>query len=310
VFAHVVLVNGARFGHSVALGAMGREPPSNVGDHWSGTTSLPGEGGTIDVDLDDHRAGSAPAAAAAVAKASHEASEERSENSALRADQPSVDTKPLVKPRAVPKPKEPAADDGATAHERARENDHSAHAAASSSASRTASAGGAALGDSGGRAAGAGTFGSEGPGGVRDLGRALTRAIPAASDTDPAWRKLAAGDAGEIEIAIEVDETGHISSWKPLTKEPPLHLVGMIRRTLASLEAGTFALRTGSIGAGRQVVKLGARVSDVVSDGTPSGPISFAFTYETGHGTASFTQLGGRHVEVTVRLLRIERPSP
>jgi hypothetical protein len=139
------------------------------------------------------------------------------------------------------------------------------------------------------------------------MGRAFTRAIPAASSADQQWAALPLGDAGTIEITIDIDETGHITGWRPVDASPPKQLVSMVRRTMVLLESGTFSLKSGSIARGVQVLKLRARVSeaDPDTDDAPAGGVRLQFTYEGGRGTAAFTQLS-RRVEVSVQVVRVE----
>jgi hypothetical protein len=147
-----------------------------------------------------------------------------------------------------------------------------------------------------------GSFGAEGPGAVRDLGRAFTRAIPPACDSDPAWAAMPPGDAGSVEVAVAVDESGHVTGAEPRGVDPPKVLVGLVRRTLPLLQAGTFAIQGGAVGAGVQIVKIGAAVREV----GPDEPNGLAFEYERGRGKASFSRGSGRRVEVSVRMLRVE----
>src|SRR5262249_3075921 len=107
-----------------------------------------------------------------------------------------------------------------------------------------------------------GTFGSEGEAAKRDLGRAFTRAIPAACSADPVWGKLAAGDAGTRRVELHVDAEGHITGAEPLGDNPPKQLVSILRRTVPMLSAGTFAVRGGTVSAGTQTLELKAVVSD------------------------------------------------
>jgi len=167
----------------------------------------------------------------------------------------------------------------------------------------------ASSGDSPGAApgvSGGGTFGAEGSASVRDLGRAFTRAIPPASAADPVWASLPVGDTPKLEIAIRVDDTGHIRSAEPRGVDPPRALVNVLRRTVALLEAGTFAVRPGGVGEGTEIIELRARISDTeaTAEGIPSG---LANEYAGGRGKAWFTQTTGRHVEVFVRVAKVER---
>jgi hypothetical protein len=159
--------------------------------------------------------------------------------------------------------------------------------------------GGASDGASGG------TFGAEGPGAPRDLGRAFTRAIPPACQADPIWSKLAPGDAGKLEITITIDETGHITGYKPAKGDAPQQLLAVVKRTIALLDAGTFALRSGVVSAGNEVLRIRAVVSDV-DESEMGGAAGLAFSYERGKGEARFTQPGGRQVEVSVAVVRVE----
>ena len=94
----------------------------------------------------------------------------------------------------------------------------------------------------------AGTFGQEGLApGVRRLGYAFTRAIPAATPADSAWRELPTGHVGTIRIELEVDESnrlGALKRWqaRPGEPAPPAVLERLVERTLLLLRAGQFAL--------------------------------------------------------------------
>jgi hypothetical protein len=137
----------------------------------------------------------------------------------------------------------------------------------------------------------------------RDLGRAFTRAIPPASAEDPAWKGLPAGPAGTIEITIQINESGKVTGRK-VPDAAPKHLVKLVDRTLALLESGTFALKDGVVAAGTQRLALTARVSDVeVPEGQAGGAFGLKYTYDRGKGSAAFTQVSGRHVEIDVKLL-------
>ena len=139
---------------------------------------------------------------------------------------------------------------------------------------------------------------------MRDLGRALTRAIPPACDSDPVWASLPIGPAGKLEVVVHIDESGHITGAEPRGAVQPRALVNILRRTIPLLQAGTFAVREGATAAGDEILELSATVSDA-SD-TSGAPNQLAFEYARGKGKARFTQSSGRHVEVGVRVVRIE----
>lgn len=162
----------------------------------------------------------------------------------------------------------------------------------------------ARAGAPGGGGSAGGSFGSEGPASVRDLGRALTRAIPPACDADPVWASLPIGPAGKLEVVVHIDESGHITGAEPRGAVQPRALVNILRRTIPLLQAGTFAVREGATAAGDEILELSATVSDA-SDAS-GAPNQLAFEYARGKGKARFTQSSGRHVEVGVRVVRIE----
>ena len=142
---------------------------------------------------------------------------------------------------------------------------------------------------------------------MRDLGRALTRAIPPACDSDPVWASLPIGPAGKLEVVVHIDESGHISGAEPRGAVQPRALVNILRRTIPLLQAGTFAVREGATAAGDEILELSATVSDASDASDASGaPNQLAFEYARGKGKARFTQSSGRHVEVGVRVVRIE----
>jgi hypothetical protein len=75
----------------------------------------------------------------------------------------------------------------------------------------------------------------------------------------------------------------------------------LLRRTMVMLEAGTFAVRGGEVSEGTEILELRATISDAAD---PSDLLAS----DVEHGKAAFTQPTGRHVDVTVKVLRIEAP--
>lgn len=151
-----------------------------------------------------------------------------------------------------------------------------------------------------------GDFGAEGEvSSARDLGRAFTRAIPPACQADAAWAALPTGAAGAVDVEIAIDAAGRIVGSRTLGDDPPpLHLAGLVRRTVALLGAGTFAVQSGSVSAGTQTIRVRAVVSDVPDD-EEGGEAGLAYEYQGKRGLAGFTQPGGRHVEVRTEVLRV-----
>jgi hypothetical protein len=205
------------------------------------------------------------------------------------APDPAVEPAPVVKPRPRPKasPKLPAA---AAAP--------AASAAPGSEATNSAPA--------------AGTFGQEGLApGVRRLGYAFTRAIPAATPADEAWRELPAGHVGTIRIELEVDENnrlGALKRWqaRPGEPAPPAVLERMVQRTLLLLRAGQFALSgSNQPGSERLIIDVTLRDEAADEDGT-ANVVNKGFDGATpGHpGRAHFRYGTGRTFEAKVTIVR------
>ncbi|WP_233562682.1 hypothetical protein, partial [Sorangium cellulosum] len=154
---------------------------------------------------------------------------------------------------------------------------------------------------------GEGNFGAAGSSAVRSLGRAFTRAIPPACQADPSWATLPLGSAGKARIVIDIDDAGHIASWRPEGEEPlARHLGNLAKRTIALLGSGTFAVARGAVTAGKQTLEVSAVIRAGAEDGETGAPADLAWRFEGGRGKASFAQPGGRVVEVVVQVVRTE----
>lgn len=253
-------------------------PLPEISDRWSGTTAeLPSAGGPLyDVAVEARPAAPAPVEAKPVGAKP-------------------VEAKPAVAVRDPAGAGEPEAPKPAAPRPRAERRPRAAAAAASPSA-----------GDGQGRGAGAasgGTFGAEGPGSPRDLGRAFTRAIPPACSADPVWASLPAGDAGKLEIEVHIDAEGHMRSAEPRGTSRPEALLHVLRRTVPLLQAGTFAVREGATAEGTEILEIAARVRDAEGEAAPD---QLAFEYGRGKGRARFATASGRQVEIALRVVKIE----
>lgn len=162
-------------------------------------------------------------------------------------------------------------------------------------------------GPAGAGAESGGSFGADGQAAVRDLGRAFTRAIPAACSADPIWGQIEIGEVGTMRVELHVNGDGRLTSAAPIGDTPPKALANLLRRTLPLLQAGTFAVRAGAVTAGTETLEIKAIVIDGGGgEAAPGGHESLAFSYDGGRGKASFTHAGGRRVELTVRVLKTE----
>jgi hypothetical protein len=157
----------------------------------------------------------------------------------------------------------------------------------------------------------AGTFGQEGLApGVRRLGYAFTRAIPAATPADEAWRDLPAGHVGTIRIELSVDENnrlGELKHWRARPGEPaaPPVLERMVQRTLLLLRAGQFAL-SGSNQPGSERLVIDVTLRDGVADEESSSNVvnkGFDGAAPGRPGRAHFRYGTGRTFEAKVTII-------
>jgi hypothetical protein len=157
----------------------------------------------------------------------------------------------------------------------------------------------------------AGTFGQEGLApGVRRLGYAFTRAIPAATPADAEWHELPAGHVGTIRIELEVDENnrlGEVLRWQARAGEPapPAILQRLVERTLILLRAGQFAL-SGSNQPGTERLVIDVQLRDGAAEGEGARVVvQKGFEGATpGHpGRAHFRYGSGRAVEAKVTIV-------
>lgn len=157
----------------------------------------------------------------------------------------------------------------------------------------------------------AGTFGQEGLApGVRRLGYAFTRAIPAATPSDEAWRELPAGHVGTIRIELQVDEDnrlGELKRWqaRPGEPAPPAVLERMVQRTLLLLRAGQFALSgSNQPGSERLTIDVTLRDEPAEEEGSDN-VVTKGFDGATpGHpGRAHFRYGNGRSFEAKVTIV-------
>ncbi|WP_437993001.1 hypothetical protein [Sorangium sp. So ce145] len=202
------------------------------------------------------------------------------------AARPNVAPRPKATPRPAERRREPAANGEAGAPAR-------------SAAARTS----AGAGEDG-----EGDFGAAGASAVRNLGRAFTRAIPPACQADPIWATLPPGSAGKARFVIDIDDAGHIATWRPEPggEEPARHLSNLAKRTIALLGGGTFAVARGAVTAGKQTLEVSAVVRVGEGAGETGAPADLAWRFEGGRGKATFVQPGGRLVEVVVQVVRTE----
>jgi outer membrane biosynthesis protein TonB len=305
-------------------------------DVWAGTTAeLPGAGERMyEVEVAERAAPASPAPAAQAAPASapmaapptpvepaappQPSTPPRAQTNpppprpaatapapATAATAPATATAPARAPATAPASEDPYADPPARAERPSPPTSRPGRGTPAASAAPGSSAEARAPGEPGQGAPGGaqGSFGAEGSASVRSLGRAFTRAIPPACQADAGWGALPAGSAGTARVVIEIDAEGHVAGWKPEKGSVPPHFESLVKRTLALLRSGTFAVQGSTVSAGAQVIEISATLGEATAAAEGSA-MDLAWRFEDGRGTASFTQASGRRVEVTLRVVK------
>ena len=206
----------------------------------------------------------------------------------------------LALPKPAPKPKPRATRHPAQATE----------AAASASASAApGSSSEAAPGASGGTGKTGGQSGSA-PDAPANLAKAFTKAVTAATSRDPLWDELPTGEVGVVEVVITVDDEGHITaSSQRDEKHVPSPLDRLVRRTLALLRTGRFALSQSDARAGSETLRIAVTLSSGEPEedyDDPRHTVSLGFDPPSSAkaGRAYFVHASGRHFDAKVSIVK------
>jgi hypothetical protein len=147
--------------------------------------------------------------------------------------------------------------------------------------------------------------------GVRNLGKAFTRALPVGARADAAWFRLPSGAAGGARITITIDDHGRIERAEPLPIEVgarvPSHLARLLDRVVLLLRAGRFALDHGDEPSGRETLRVEAELREgaaVDEFAEPQHTVDMGFEPPTRAraGKAWFSYASGRRVELRVTI--------
>lgn len=150
-------------------------------------------------------------------------------------------------------------------------------------------------GGAGGSTTAAALYGAVGERGAIDLATAFTRAFPQATSGDPAWARAPMGSAGNAELTLELDATGHLVR-AAVSGSPSPALRAGIERTLVLIRARSFV-------AAAKISRLGLTASitpDTVHDGLHGEVFALGNTFTGGSGTAFFALSIGRRIDLTV----------
>lgn len=146
-------------------------------------------------------------------------------------------------------------------------------------------------------------FGAVGVRFATDLATTFTRAFPQAASADPIWSSVPFGSAGRAEVALVLDDEGHLAR-SGIDGSPSEALRRGIERTLVLLATREFTAR-GAV----TRLRVAARVSrDDVHDGLHGDLFALSAGSFAGDVGAAFFALPaaagpGRRVDVEIRLL-------
>jgi len=140
-------------------------------------------------------------------------------------------------------------------------------------------------------------YGAVGDRSAADLATAFTRGFPQAASADPVWRTAPLGSAGEADVVITLDESGHIADVQVLGA-PSTALARGIRRTLALVKGRPFVAKS-------KTTRLHLRASvsaDSVHDGLHGDVFAIGGSFAGAEGNAFFALAIGRRIDLRVRV--------
>jgi hypothetical protein len=139
---------------------------------------------------------------------------------------------------------------------------------------------------------------------VRNLPKAFTRALANAAAGDAErYAKLPAGKLEEFRVTIDVGERGEVANHS-LNREASARMKDLVRRTLASLGAGQFALRETQVSAGTLELHIEVWLSGAVAGSPRVTGIGYEAPWPGHEGKAYFVVDSGRRFEAKVKHLR------
>ena len=139
-------------------------------------------------------------------------------------------------------------------------------------------------------------YGAVGERSAADLATAFTRGFPQAASADPVWRAAPLGSAGQAEVVLTLDESGHIADTQVLGSPSPA-LTSAIRRTLALIKGRPFVAK-GKVTKLHLVASVSA---DAVHDGLHGDVFAIGGSFAGEEGSAFFALAIGRRIDVRVR---------
>ena len=139
-------------------------------------------------------------------------------------------------------------------------------------------------------------YGAVGDRSAVDLATAFTRGFPQAASADPAWRSAPLGSAGQADVVLTLDESGHIEQTD-IVGSPSPALASAIRRTLALIKGRSFVAK----GKVTKLHLVAVVSTDSVHDGLHGDVFAIGGSFAGAEGSAFFALAIGRRIDVRVR---------
>lgn len=151
-------------------------------------------------------------------------------------------------------------------------------------------------GDTGGTGGAPGLYGAVGDRSASDIATAFVRGFPQAASADPAWKTASLGAAGDVELVLTIDETGHFVGSQVLGAPSPA-LASGIRRTIALIKGRAFTAK----GRTTKLHLTASVAADQVHDGLHGDVFAIGGSFAGSEGNAFFALNVGRRIDVRVR---------
>lgn len=139
-------------------------------------------------------------------------------------------------------------------------------------------------------------YGAVGDRSASDIATAFVRGFPQAASADPAWKSASIGSAGDVDLILTIDDSGHFVSSQ-VVGSPSAALSSGINRTVALIKGRSFTAK----GKTTKLHLTATVASDQVHDGLHGDVFAIGGSFVGTEGNAFFALNIGRRIDVHVR---------
>lgn len=137
-------------------------------------------------------------------------------------------------------------------------------------------------------------FGAEGDRAAVDLATSFTRTFPQVASADPSWSRMPLGSAGSLDVVVEIDDQGNVTSAEVHGGSGALRAGA--ERTLQLLRHRVFVAHARAT----TLHVVGNVASDTVHDGLHGDVFAVGGSFIGGEGDAFFALSIGRRIDAHV----------